>query len=284
MPKPKPDWLRIKIQSGKNKNNVEKILLKHSLHTVCEEAKCPNLMECFNKKTATFMILGNNCTRHCTFCNVEKGNLVPVDSYEPEKVSLAVEELGLKYAVITSVTRDDLPDGGSGQFYKTIIKIKEKKPEVLIEVLIPDFKGELSALLNVIKAKPDVINHNIETVKRLYDKVRPEADYKRSLQLIKNIKNNSTLIYTKSGIMVGLGESVDEVVEAFNDLFTAGCDLLTIGQYLAPSKNHHPVVEYIHPDIFSKYKEIALDLGFKYVASGPFVRSSYNAESFFYDH
>jgi len=273
----KPDWLRIKTLGGKNRTQVEKLLSRLSLHTVCEEANCPNIMECFSSKTATFMILGSMCTRNCTFCNVTKGKTQQVDEDEPLHVAKAVEELGLMHVVVTSVTRDDLPDGGAGHFAKVIHKIRELNPEVAVEVLIPDFKGSREALQTVIDAKPEIINHNIETIPRLYPEVRPMAVYERSLELIKNVKASSPEILTKSGIMLGLGESFDEVIETFKDLRKADCDLLTVGQYIAPSPKHHPVVEYIHPDIFEKYREKALELGFKYVASGPLVRSSYHA-------
>jgi lipoic acid synthetase len=273
----KPDWLRIKTLGGKNRTQVEQLLSRLSLHTVCEEANCPNIMECFSSKTATFMILGSMCTRNCTFCNVTKGKTQEVDTNEPLHVAKAVEELGLLHVVVTSVTRDDLPDGGAGHFANVINKIRELNPTVAIEVLIPDFKGSREALQTVIDAKPEIINHNIETVPRLYPEVRPMAVYERSLELLKNVKSSDPSILTKSGIMLGLGETFDEVVETFRDLRKAGCDLLTVGQYIAPSAKHHPVVEYIHPDIFEKYKEKALELGFKYVSSGPLVRSSYHA-------
>lgn len=273
----KPDWLRIKTLGGKNRTQVEKLLSRLSLHTVCEEANCPNIMECFSSKTATFMILGSTCTRNCTFCNVTKGRTQEVDENEPLHVAKAVKELGLMHVVVTSVTRDDLPDGGAGHFAEVIFKIRELNPDVAVEVLIPDFKGSSDALKTVIDAKPEIINHNIETVPRLYPEVRPMAVYERSLELLKNVKITSSDILTKSGIMLGLGENFDEVIDTFRDLRRAGCDLLTVGQYIAPSGKHHPVVEYIHPDIFEKYREKALELGFKYVSSGPLVRSSYHA-------
>ena len=274
----KPDWLKIKCYSGKSRNDVEEILKKLSLHTVCEEANCPNMGECFSRSTATFMILGNFCTRDCTFCNVQKNQPQAVDPTEPARVAKAVRELNLKHIVITSVTRDDLPDGGAGHFANVIKSIKELDKNVVVEVLIPDFQGSLEALSKVAEAKPDIINHNVETVPHLYPEVRPMAVYARSLQLLRNVKVLDGNIYSKSGIMVGLGEKEHEVLDVFSDLREAGCDFLTIGQYLAPSKKHHPVVEYIHPDVFLKYKEQALNLGFKYVASGPLVRSSYLAD------
>jgi lipoyl synthase len=273
----KPEWLRIKVQGGQERAAVEALLAKLSLHTVCEEAGCPNMMECFSKSTATFMILGRICSRNCTFCNVEKGNPGLVDANEPDSVAKAVAELKLKHAVITSVTRDDLPDGGAAHFASVIGKVRQYNENVTLEVLIPDFRGNIEALDSVIYAEPEVINHNIETVPRLYPAVRPMALYTRSLELLKHVKNTDGDIFTKSGIMVGLGEMEGEVVQVLEDLRSAACDFLTIGQYLAPSRQHLPVVEYIHPDIFDRYKETALRLGFKHVASGPLVRSSYHA-------
>ncbi|MCX7711501.1 MAG: lipoyl synthase [Clostridia bacterium] len=274
----KPDWLRVRVPAKGSFDEVEKLLSKLSLHTVCEEASCPNMCECFSRKTATFMILGKVCTRNCTFCNVTKGSTETLDETEPYHVAQAVKELGLKHVVITSVTRDDLPDGGAGQFAAVIKEIRKVSKKVVIEVLIPDFGGDLDSLRIVMNAKPEIINHNIETVPRLYPEVRPMAVYRRSLDLIKRIKTIDSSIYTKSGMMVGLGESEKEVAEVFADLRNAGCDLLTVGQYLAPSKKHHPVIEYIHPDQFAKYKKIAEDLGFKHVSSAPLVRSSYLAD------
>jgi len=273
----KPDWLKIKYHKGENRGEVEKILRKLSLYTVCEEANCPNLGECFNKKTATFMILGRYCTRNCTFCNVKKVIPLPLDIKEPSNIAEAVKEWQLKYIVITSVTRDDLPDGGAGHYANVIKAIRDVNSGTLIEVLIPDFQGDLKSLQKVVEAKPDVINHNVETVPRLYPEVRPMAVYERSLELLANVKILNNKIITKSGIMLGLGECQDEVISVFKDLRNKNCDFLTIGQYLAPSKNHHPVIKYYHPDIFKNYKRLALEAGFKSVASAPFVRSSYNA-------
>ena len=278
MYKVKPDWLKIKVEGGENRKQVEEILNRLALHTVCEEANCPNLMECFCKKTATFMILGNVCTRKCTFCNVMKGSAVPIDPNEPSNIASAVKELGLKHVVITSVTRDDLPDGGSGHFANVIRAIRAIDRQVTIEVLIPDFLGCLGSLKEVITAKPDIINHNVETIPRLYPSVRPMAVYSRSLELLKNVKEIDPSILTKSGIMVGLGEEQDEVIEVFRDLRMNRCDMLTVGQYLAPSKNHHPVVEYVHPEVFDQYKQIGEEIGFYHVASAPLVRSSYMAD------
>lgn len=274
----RPDWLRVRVKGGHNSGEVFEMLGRLSLSTVCEEAACPNLMECFGRKTATFMILGRVCTRNCTFCNVSKGQPGLADPLEPERVAKAVAELRLKHAVITSVTRDDLPDGGAGHFAAVIEQIRKACNHVVIEVLIPDFKGSEESLRLVAGAKPEIINHNVETVPRLYPAVRPMAVYRRSLELLARVKEMDSGIYTKSGIMVGLGESEEEVIELFGDLREAGCELLTVGQYLAPSKAHHPVVEYIPPQRFERYKNIGMKMGFKYVASAPLVRSSYLAE------
>jgi lipoic acid synthetase len=282
MMQPKPDWLKVRVHSGQPNNEVVELLNRLSLNTVCEEANCPNLSECFGRQTATFMILGKVCTRNCTFCNVSKGQVEPVDPAEPLHLAQAVRELGLKHVVVTSVTRDDLNDGGAGYFFQVIAAVRELSPEVVIEVLIPDFRGDANALKQVVAATPAIINHNIETVPRLYSEVRPLADYRRSLILIRRVKDFKRGIYTKSGIMVGLGETPEEVVGVFEDLREHGCDFLTVGQYLAPSKKHHPVVEYVHPDQFEQYRKIALRLGFDYVASGPLVRSSYMAEEALY--
>ncbi len=276
---PKPEWLKVKSNTGEVNNSVVELMKSLHLHTVCQEAQCPNCGECFGRKTATFMILGRQCTRNCTFCCVSKGVPETPDPMEPENVAQAVKALGLKYVVITSVTRDDLPDGGSAHFANVINRIREVIPDNTpqIEVLIPDFKGDIESLMKVIDAKPQVINHNLETVPGLYKEVRPMADYNQSLELIKRVKENAHGIYSKSGIMVGLGETHDEVVQVFRDLRKNNCDFLTIGQYLPPSKNHHPLIGYITPEKFEEYKEEAYKEGFIYVASGPLVRSSYMA-------
>ncbi|NLM09301.1 MAG: lipoyl synthase [Clostridiaceae bacterium] len=274
----KPEWLRVKAHSMKGLEYVEEMMKNLHLNTVCDEAACPNRGECFGRKTATFMILGSVCTRGCTFCNVSKGEVQQVDENEPKRVAQAVKALGLKHAVITSVTRDDLPDGGAGHFAKVIESIRRIAAGVTIEVLIPDFKGSVEALKKVVTACPEIINHNVETVPSLYSEVRPQADYRRSLNVLKNVKDMEGSIYTKSGIMVGLGETEEQVISVMQDLRKINCDFLTIGQYLAPSAKHHPVVEYIHPDQFKAYEEKAYELGFLYVASGPLVRSSYMAE------
>lgn len=276
MIKRKPDWLRIKLQGAEKLTEIKKMLNRLELNTVCKEANCPNMIECFGRRTATFMIMGSVCTRNCSFCNVTKGSPNNLDPQEPMRVAEAVKELGLKHAVITSVTRDDLPDGGAGHFAQVIELIKAQ--DVIVEVLIPDLQGDEESLRVIVDAKPHVLNHNIETVPRLYPTVRPKANYSRSLELLKRVKLWDAGIYTKSGIMVGLGEQQAEVVNVMRDLRAVGCDLLTVGQYLAPSDKHHPVIEYVHPDIFKKYQDIAYQLGFKHVASGPLVRSSYHAD------
>lgn len=276
----KPDWLRVPANSGENNRSVMQLMQSLNLHTVCEEASCPNSGECFGRRTAAFMILGRECTRTCTFCCVSSGAPLPPDPMEPSHLADAVDQLHLKYVVITSVTRDDLPDGGAGHFARVITAIKEKLADKSprIEVLIPDFQGDENALRTVISAQPDVINHNIETVLRLYPEVRPQAGYLRSLNLISMVKAIDPARLTKSGIMLGLGETKEEVLEVFADLRKHDCDFLTIGQYLAPSPKHHPLIEYITPEQFDWYREQAYLAGFLYVASGPLVRSSYHAE------
>ena len=273
----KPDWLKIKVQSNSKLNGVAEMLKKLNLNTVCQEANCPNLMECFSNKTATFMILGRECTRNCTFCTVSKNSPMTVDDQEPSNVAEGVKKLGLKHVVITSVTRDDLPDGGANHFVEVIKAVRETSPNTAIEVLIPDFKGDKDALMKVVDAKPKVINHNIETIKRLYPEVRAMAEYERSLELLKRVKEMDPSIFSKSGLMVGLGETKEEVFELLADLRKYECDIVTIGQYLAPSKKHHPVIEYVTPEVFEIYKKKAEELGFQFVASGPLVRSSYHA-------
>ena len=280
----KPEWLHVRTSSSPESMQVIRMLRTLSLHTVCEEANCPNRGECFRKRTATFMILGNHCTRNCTFCTVTKEQPCAVDPSEPQHIAEAVKELNLRHVVITSVTRDDLPDGGAGHFADVIRAIKAEFPvggAPIIEVLIPDFQGSLAALSVVIDAASDIINHNVETVPRLYKEVRPLAGYERSLELLSRVKHAAPGIYTKSGIMVGLGETHAEVIDTLRDLREAGCDMLTIGQYLAPSKAHHPVVAYIPPEEFAVYKREAESMGFLIVASAPLVRSSYMAEESF---
>ncbi len=273
----KPQWLRIKIPNTGGNKRVEKLMDDLSLNTVCREANCPNRAECYSKGTATFMILARNCTRGCRFCNVSSAEPQCVDEREPERVARAVKEMGLRYVVVTSVTRDDLSDGGASQFRRTIEEIKKINRDVAVEVLIPDFQGSLNSLVDVLEPLPETLNHNIETVPRLYEEVRPEADYERSLELIRRAKEIDGRVKTKSGIMLGLGETREEVVEVFRDLRRNGCDFLTLGQYLAPSKEHLPVREYVTPEDFNWYREKALELGFEGVASDPLVRSSYKA-------
>ena len=274
-----PSWIKKRAPKQEILQEMKHLLRSLSLHTICEEARCPNIGECFAKKTATFMILGNRCTRNCRFCAVEKGNPLPLDLSQPEKVARAVNRLSLRYVVITSVTRDDLPDGGARQFARTVKEIRRiNKDGIMIEILIPDFKGSLSSLKAVMEARPDVLNHNLETVPRLYRTVRPKASYPRSLQLLKRSKGMNSAIYTKSGLMVGLGENFGEVVEVMKDLREVGCDILTIGQYLRPSPKHLEVKEFVKPEKFRKYGTIGRSLGFSCVAASPFVRSSYQAK------
>ena len=273
----KPEWLRVRHVQSPNLAMVETLLAELNLNTVCREANCPNWAECFSKKTATFMILGTNCTRTCQFCNVRHAAPSPVDSEEPERVAEAVLALGLRYVVITSVTRDDLPDGGARHFAAVIRAIQKRAPQVAVEALIPDFLGNFNALELVTAARPAVISHNMETVAALYSAVRPQADYGRSLRVLEMIKAQNPEIRSKTGIMLGLGEKESQVLALFGDLRTVGCEFLTIGQYLAPSKAHYPVQEYIEPAVFDAYGEIARRMGFDFVTSAPLVRSSYHA-------
>jgi len=257
------------------------MIQKGRLHTVCQEAKCPNIWECFSHKTATFLILGNRCTRNCRFCAVAHGPVAPPDLDEPMRVAEAVLRMNLKYVVVTSVTRDDLPDGGAGHFAETIRKIKQFIPDSQVEVLIPDFNGSAEALSTVLEAEPDVLNHNIETVARLYESVRPGAIYERSLALIQRVAVYGKMP-AKSGLMFGLGETDSEIRQTLEELYQAGCRFLTLGQYLQPSKNHLPVDRFIRPEDFSEWKKIAEEIGFERVASGPFVRSSYHAKDLYH--
>jgi lipoic acid synthetase len=273
----KPEWLRKKLTADHRQEFVEGILRELGLNTVCREAKCPNYMECFALKTATFLILGTNCTRNCTFCNVRNAAPQAVDPLEPERVAKAVERLELRYVVVTSVTRDDLPDGGAAHFAETIRAIRKRTPRTAIEVLIPDFQGSEEALRLVAEANPSVVSHNMETVRSLYSEVRPQADYARSLEVIGNVAKMNPGVKSKSGIMVGSGETKEQVVGLFDDLKAVGCAVLTVGQYLSPSLEHYAVREYVEPALFDEYKKIALEKGFEFVASAPFVRSSYHA-------
>lgn len=274
----KPGWLKVKANFNQTYRRMKKLLTESELHTVCQEASCPNIGECFSQKTATFMILGRICTRSCAFCDVEKGNPKKSDPDEPRRLAEMVKKLGLKYVVITSVTRDDLKDGGASFFAKSITNIKETNPKTKVEVLIPDFKGSLEALSIVTQSEPEVLNHNLETVKRLYPQVRPEAVYHRSLELLYNAKRLNRKIVAKSGLMIGLGEKWDEIIQAMKDLRKAGCDLLTIGQYLRPPSSCYEVRRYYHPGEFEELKRLGRSLGFKNVKSGPLVRSSYQAK------
>lgn len=274
----KPSWLNKKINLGQLKE-LNRLFKDLKLNTVCSEASCPNISECFAKKTATFLILGDICTRNCQFCGVKKGLPKEINPAEPKNIASAVKELGLKHVVITSVTRDDLSDGGAEVFVDTIREIR-KISAVKIELLIPDFQLNKQSLKKIVDAKPEIIGHNLETVPGLYNRVREKADYRRSLELLRIIKILDETIHTKSGIMLGLGENEDEVVGVLKDLRKVGCKFLSVGQYLAPSKNHFPIVEYISPEKFDHYKKLAQELGFKYVASGPYVRSSYTAHKY----
>ena len=277
----KPDWLKRRLPTGETFNEVRELIEAGKLHTVCQEAKCPNIWECYSHRTATFLILGERCTRNCRFCSVAAGLPEPLDLDEPGRVAEAVERMGLKYAVVTSVTRDDLPDGGAAHFAATIGEIRRRVPEAEIEVLIPDFQGDRAALETVLRARPDVLNHNIETVPRLYSRVRPQADYRRSIELLRRAEEFAPLIPTKSGLMLGLGERPEEIRQTLQDLREVGCRILTLGQYLQPSPAHLPVESYVPPEDFENWRKTALDLGFSEVASAPFVRSSYHAQKSF---
>lgn len=272
-----PPWLTRKVSADDNQELL-KIIRKDGLHTVCQEACCPNIWECFRRRHATFMILGKHCTRNCRFCAVGKGPLSPPDPEEAEKVARVAQEIGLKHIVITSVTRDDLPDGGAWLFALTVKKIKEHLPGATVEVLTPDFQGDTQALTKVLAAEPEIFNHNVETVPRLYPAVRPEADYRRSLEVLEKAKSISPRVTTKSGLMVGLGERREEILQVARDLRAVGCDLLTVGQYLRPSSTHHPVVKYYSPEEFADMEQELSSLGFSHVAAAPLVRSSYRAD------
>ncbi|MEW6652385.1 MAG: lipoyl synthase [Bacteroidota bacterium] len=272
----RPDWLKVRLPAGNNYKEVYELMRKSKLNTVCEEAKCPNLAECWNRKTATFMILGDICTRSCGFCNVKLGLPRELDFDEPRRVAQSVETLGLRHVVITSVNRDELKDGGAIIFSESIRLIREKMPATSIEILIPDFKGEVDSFKIIMNNPPDILNHNLETVKRLYHAVRPQAKYERSLELIRWFKDSG--LRTKSGIMVGIGEQKEEVFELIVDLYKSGCDIMTIGQYLQPTKNHLPVQRYVTLEEFKEYKEFAFKAGLRAVESSPLVRSSYNAD------
>ena len=276
-PRPrKPEWLKVKIPIGENYKKVRNLVDTYKLHTICESGNCPNMGECWGAGTATFMILGNVCTRSCSFCAVATGRPKFVDYDEPKRVAEAIKLMQVKHAVITSVNRDELPDKGAQIWHDTVKAVKELSPETTIETLIPDIKGDWNALEVMISARQEVVSHNMETVKRLYKKVRPQAKYDRSLEQIQRTKDYGKR--TKSGVMLGLGESEEEVYEILNDLKNYGCDVVTLGQYLQPTKMHIEVAEFIHPDKFVHFKQIGLSLGIPYVESGPMVRSSYHAE------
>ncbi|ANY67894.1 lipoyl synthase [Paenibacillus algorifonticola] len=274
---PKPDWLRIKLTTDGNYAEIKDMMRTKTLHTVCEEARCPNIYECWANRTATFMILGDICTRACRFCAVKTGMPTELDTQEPERVAEAAEQMGLRHCVVTSVARDDLKDGGASIFAGTIQAIRERVMFCRVEVLIPDFLGNEAALQVVMDAKPDILNHNIETVERLSDRVRARAKYARSLELLKRAKAMNPKIPTKSSIMLGLGETFEEILKTMDDLRAVDCNILTLGQYLQPTPNHLPLVRYVHPDEFAALKEEGLKRGFRHVESGPLVRSSYHA-------
>jgi len=276
LPPRRPEWLKARIPSGENYARLKDLITTHKLHTVCEEARCPNMGECWNHGTATFMILGDVCTRSCGFCAVKTGKPLELDADEPLRVAEAVKLMRVRHAVITSVNRDELYDGGAQIFAETIRQVRALNPETKIEVLIPDFKGEEFALDIVLDAFPDILNHNTETVPRLYDVVRPQAKYERTIELLDRAKRRGFV--TKTGMMLGLGETTGEVTKVMEDLRKAGCDILTLGQYLQPTKAHLAVDRFVHPDEFKMFKELGREMGFKHVESGPLVRSSYHAE------
>lgn len=279
MPRRHPDWVKVRAPGSPNYLRLKRILRDHNLHTVCEEARCPNIGECWGHNTATFLILGDICTRGCRFCAISKGKPKLLDPEEPRNVGLVVKELGLEHIVVTSVDRDDLPDGGSAHFAKTVFWIKSLNPGIRVEVLIPDFKGDHRALETVVRSGIDVLNHNVETVPRLYKKVRPGSVYGRSLDILKAAKGIRQDLLTKSGLMLGVGESLDEVMTTLSDLRAADCDIVTLGQYLQPSTAQLAVERYVTPDEFQQLKIQAQTLGFRHVESGPLVRSSYHAWS-----
>ncbi|MFT4667618.1 MAG: lipoic acid synthetase [Flavobacteriales bacterium] len=272
----KPDWLRVKLPIGKEYAEVRQIVSEHKLHTICESGSCPNMGECWGNGTATFMILGNTCTRSCGFCNVHTGRPLPVDWEEPKMVAQSIHLMKLKHAVITSVDRDDLKDGGSMIWSETVKEVRKLCPGITMETLVPDFQGKWENLQRIIDVHPEIVSHNLETVRRLTKEVRVQAKYERSLEVLKRLKEAG--MKTKSGIMLGLGETEEEIHETMDDLRLVGVDVLTIGQYLQPSKKHLEVIEFIKPEIFARHKEIGLNKGFRFVESGPLVRSSYHAE------
>mgnify|MGYP000971026835 CR=1 FL=1 len=272
----KPDWLKIRVPSGKEYVKVKDIVIRHKLHTICTSGQCPNMAECWGRGTATFMILGDVCTRSCKFCATKTGKPNAVDPDEPKNLADSVKLMNLKHCVITSVDRDDLEDGGSGHWAETIRQVKTLNPGTTIEALIPDFNGVIEHIQRVVDAAPEVISHNLETVRRLTPVVRSAAKYDRSLEVIRQIANCG--LVAKSGIMAGLGETEEEIFETMDDLLAVGCQVMTIGQYLQPTRQHLPVIEYFHPDVFKKWEEVGLQKGFRFVESHPLVRSSYHAE------
>lgn len=277
----KPDWLKVKFPAGPNYTRIDRYHRRQGLNSVCRSAACPNQGECWGKGTATFMILGNHCSRHCRFCNVTSRSPQPLDPQEPRKVAAAIAELQLKHAVITSVTRDDLADGGAGQFVALVEEIRQQAPTCRIELLIPDLQGNWQALQKIVAAGPDIIGHNIETVPRLYAAVRPQAEYQRSLALLAQIRQLSADIISKSGLMLGMGEKDTEILQVMRDLREQRCQILTLGQYLAPTAEHYPVQNYVLPEEFERYAKMGKKLGFEHVEAGPLVRSSYHAEEQF---
>jgi lipoic acid synthetase len=276
-----PEWIRTK-HNPSGVHGLKAVLRRHGLSTVCEEARCPNKSVCFCKPTAAFMVLGSSCTRNCGFCAVESSTPAPADGDEPRRVAAAAREMGLRYVVITSVTRDDLDDGGAAHFAETVAAIRRELPGAGIEVLTPDFKGDAGALETVLSSRPDVFNHNVETVPSLYPVVRPQADYRRSLAVLAKARAISPTVSTKSGLMLGLGEEIEEVLSVIGDLRAAGCDFLTVGQYLRPSRANLPVKEYVAPEVFDMVGRRAMEMGFRFVASAPLVRSSMNAEEMYF--
>ncbi len=276
VPVKKPSWLRVKLPTGEAYKKVRGLVSEHKLHTICESGNCPNMGECWGAGTATFMILGNICTRSCGFCSVATGKPLAVDVFEPLRVAKSVKIMGVKHAVITSVDRDDLEDGGSDIWVQTVRKIRELSPDTTLETLIPDFAGNWENLQRIIDVAPEIVSHNLETVRRLTRQVRIQAKYDRSLEVLFRLKKGG--MKTKSGIMLGLGETHQEIIETLEDLRSVGVDIVTLGQYLQPTKSHLPVAEFVHPERFKEYKDLGLEMGFRYVESGPLVRSSYHAE------
>ena len=279
LPKRKPDWLKVRLPSGENYTRVKKLMRSHTLNTVCEEALCPNLGECWGRGTATFLLMGDICTRSCGFCHIKTGRPNTLDEDEPRRVAESVQALSLSHCVLTSVNRDELANGGAHIFANTIREIRLRVPNCTVEVLIPDFKGDRAALQEVMAAKPEILNHNTETVPRLYRTVRPQANYRQTLRVLSGAKELNSQAITKSGLMVGLGETKEEIIQVIHDWHEHQVDILTIGQYLRPTPLHLPVQRYVHPDEFRELKEIALGMGFRWVESAPLVRSSYHAEA-----